>query len=165
MRQFPLVACTAFLFRMFLAVSVSAVTPTPTQEKYGGSIFFDTIPTDATIWLDGAEKGNSPFTFFSEKNASFSVRVSKKGYRDFTDTVSVSDGKRVVFNARLTLLPADREVVTTAPARVTTVTTIPKSTMKVPTPWPTTTPGSPSDPAIAAGAILLSALFLGLRRR
>jgi hypothetical protein len=154
-----------FLFLMFLASSASAVTPTPTQEKNGGSIFFDTTPTDATIWLDGAEKGNSPFTFFTEENATFSVRVSKKGYRDYTDTVSVSDGKRVVFTARLTQLPADLEVMTTTAVPVTTVTTIRKSTMNVPTPWPTTSPGSPADPALAVGAVVLGAGYLVLRRR
>jgi hypothetical protein len=154
-----------FLFLMFLASSASSVTPTPTQEKNGGSIFFDTTPTDATIWLDGAEKGNSPFTFFTEENATFSVRVSKKGYRDYTDTVSVSDGKRVVFTAQLTLLPADLEQLTTTAARVTTVATIPKSTMKIPTPWPTTSPGSPSDPSLAVVAAVFGAVLLVLRRR
>jgi|WetSurMetagenome_2_1015567.scaffolds.fasta_scaffold00630_15 hypothetical protein len=159
------VVCTVFLVSLLVAGVASAVTPTPTQEKYGGSIFFDTSPTDATIWLDGAEKGNSPFTFFSEKNASFSVRVSKKGYQDYTDTISVSDGKRVVFNARLTLLPSDLEQVTTTSARVVTVPTIPRSTMKVPTPWPTTSPASPADPVIPLGAAVLGAAFIGLRRR
>ena len=165
MKRFPLAVCTTFLLLMFLAGSASAVTPTPTTEKNGGSIFFDTIPSDATIWLDGAEKGNSPFTFFSEENATFSVRVSKKGYRDYTDTVSVSDGKRVVFTARLEPLPADLEEVTTTVVTVTTVTTIPKSTIKIPTPWPTTTPGSPADPSVAVGAAVLGAMFLVLRRR
>ena len=161
MKRSPFSVCFVLLSLLLLTGITSAAAPTPTPEKTGGSIFFDTTPSDATIWLDGAEMGNSPFTYFSAENRTFTVLVRKKGYRDYTDTISVSDGKRVVFTARLIQLPSDLSATTsTTTAPVTTATTVRKSTMKIPTPWPTPSPESPVDPAVGIGAALLGGLLV-----
>jgi hypothetical protein len=144
-------------------ITVNATTTTP--EKEGGSIFFDTIPSDATIWLDNVNIGTSPFTYSSDKSATFIVLVRKKMFEDYTGTVTVSDGKRVVFYARLTPVSHALAEENTYVAPVTTATTIRKSTMNIPTPWPTTTPQSPLDPALVIGAAALGTGFWVIRRR
>jgi len=145
--------------------TVSAVTMTTTPGMTGGSIYFETNPPGATIWLDNIELGTSPLTYYSEKTGTLDVRVRKKFYEDYTDKVVVIEGERVVFYARLTLVPGDTTVQTTAATPVTTVTTISTSTIKIPTPWPTTSPESPLDPAVVIGAAAIGIGFFAIRRR
>ena len=69
----------------------------------------------------------------------------RKGYEDFTASVTVEEGRRIEFFAKLTPLPRGITPENTpAPTQVTTATTIRKSTLDIPTPWPTTTQ-SPGD--------------------
>jgi len=42
----------------------------------------------------------SAFTYYFEKTGTFEVRVWKKGYENYTDTVTVVEGKRIVFHCR-----------------------------------------------------------------
>jgi hypothetical protein len=93
------------------------------------------------------------------------VRLRKKFYEDYTDNVVVIEGERVVFYARLTLVPSVTTVETAAATTVTTATTISTSTIKVPTPWPTTSPESPVDPAVVIGAAAIGIGFFAIRRR
>jgi len=144
-------------------VTMNATMTTP--EKEGGSIYFETIPPEATIWLDNVNIGTSPFTYYSDKSETFIVLVQKKEYEDYTGTVTVSDGKRVVFYARLTPVSHAVTEENTYVAPVTTATTIRKSTMNIPTPWPTTSPESPVDPAVVIGAGALGTGFFVIRRR
>jgi hypothetical protein len=144
-------------------ITMNATATTP--EKEGGSIFFDTVPAEATIWLDNVNIGTSPFTYSSDKSATYIVQVRKKMYEDYTGTVTVSDGKRVVFYARLTPVSHAITEENTYIAPVTTAPTIRKSTMNIPTPWPTTSPEAPVDPALVIGATALGAGFFVIRRR
>jgi PEGA domain len=143
-------------------MTTAAATEAP--DRIGGSIYFETFPPGAMIWLDTREIGTSPFTYYSENTGDFDVRIERKGYEVYTRRVTVSDGQRVVFSAVLvpvTLSPVD-ERTTVAP--VTTVTTIRKSTMTLPTPWPTS-PQSPGDPAVVIGAAALGIGLFAIRRR
>jgi hypothetical protein len=178
MKRLPFFLCLVFLLLLAPAGIASTDTATnttttnitmnataTTPEKEGGSIFFDTYPSDATIWVDNVNIGTSPFTYSSDKSATFIVQVRKKMYEDYTGTITVSDGKRVVFYARLTPVPHTLTEENTYVAPVTTATTIRKSTMIIPTPWPTTTPESPVDPAVVIGAAALGTGFVVFRRR
>jgi hypothetical protein len=176
MKQFPVLLCLAFLLLLDVAgvaAADSAANTTPanvttpattTPERIGGSIFFDTHPSGATIWLDNVEIGTSALTYYTEKTGTLNVLVRKKGYADATGTVTVSEGKRVVFDTTLTPVTYDLTV-TDTPAAVITVTTITrKSTVALPTPWPTSAAQSPVDPAVVIGAVALGAGFFVVRR-
>lgn len=179
MKQFFLPVCLAFLFLTAIAGTVSADSPnstltsnatttiTTTPERTGGSIYFETVPPGATIWLDTLEIGTSSLTYYSEKTGTFTVRIQKKGYEDYTGTVIVNEGKRTIFEAELKPVTYDiaetsAPVVTVTPVK--TVTTLPKSTMALPTPWPTS-PESPLDPAMVIGAVITGTVFFAIRRR
>jgi hypothetical protein len=131
----------------------------------GGSIYFETNPPGATIWLDNVELGTSPLTYYSEKTGTLDVRLRKRLYEDYTDKVVVIEGKRVVFSARLTPVPSYITEETTRAVPVTTATTIWKSTITIPTPWPTSSPESPVDPAVVIGAAAIGIGFYVIRRR
>jgi len=143
--------------------TVTTIATETTSDRIGGSIYFETYPAGATIWLDNLEMGASPFTYYSEKTGTFAVRAQKKGYEEYTGTVTVSEGKKVVFSADLKPVTYDLSEYNNLVTTVATTTTTRKSTMVIPTPWPTS-PESPVDPAV----VLLAALgagFIVIRRR
>jgi hypothetical protein len=187
MKRFPFLVCLAFLLVVAGTASAADSTETPattatvnttvnttpiippapattTPDGIGGSIYFDTDPAGATIWLDSLEMGASPFTYYSEKTGTFTVRAQKKGYEEYTGTVTVSGGRRVVFSAVLTPVTYDLSDDNNPVTTVATTTTTYKSSMVIPTPWPTS-PASPVDPAVILLAAALGAGFMVIRRR
>jgi len=177
MKQFPFFVCLVFLFLLVQTGITSAATTTTTAtatattaattttpDRPGGSIFFETDPTGATIWVDNNEIGTSDLTYYSEKPGTLNVLIRRKGYEDFTVNVTVDESRLVRFYAKLTPLPLGIPAETAPAAPVTTVTTIRKSTLSIPTPWPTTTE-SPVDPAVVIGAAAIGTGFCVIRRR
>ncbi len=175
MKRLPALFCLAFLIlpasivsadSLETATTADTMTSVTTEpERTGGSIFFETHPAGAMIWLDNKEMGTSPFTYYSEKTGTFDVLVQKKGYEDYRGTVTVTEGKRVVFSA--VLIPVSRTILdeNTPSVPVTTVTTLWKSTLTIPTPWPTSSPASPVDPAAGLGAAAIAIAFFAMQRR
>jgi hypothetical protein len=143
-------------------VTTAAATTAP--HRIGGSIYFETFPPGATIWLDTREIGTSPFTYYSENTGDFDVRIERKGYEKYAGRVTVGDGQRVVVSAVLVPVSVSPVEVSTTAVPVKTVTTIRKSTMTLPTPWPTS-PQSPVDPALIIGAAALGTGIFAIRRR
>jgi hypothetical protein len=133
------------------------------------SIYFETNPPGATIWLDGTNVGMSVFTYPNATPGTYTVLIRKSGYEDYTGSVTVLDGRRTTFYALLTLPDEDTTVATTVATStpVKTATTIRKSTLNVPTPWPGATPteASPVDPALAIGAAGIGTGLVAIRRR
>ena len=168
MRRSPFSIGLAIMFLLFLVPLVSAGSSDTTADPAGGSIFFDTSPPGATIWVAGEKIGISPFTYYTERNGTLDVLVEMKYYEDYTGLVTVSPGQRVVFTAVLVPLPSDlAKKETPSTVVVTTAAVIEKrSTVVVPTPWPeTTTPESPLDPAVCIGAIAAGLGILVIQRR
>ncbi|MHB8052937.1 MAG: IPT/TIG domain-containing protein [Methanoregula sp.] len=137
-----------------------------------GSIYFETNPDGATVYLNSTKVGTSTFTYGNATPGTYKVLVQKDGYKDYGGYVTVIENKRTVFYARLTPLGEYTTAATTAAAAtatpVKTATTIKKSTLKVPTTWPSDTPttaASPVDPAIVLGAAAVGAGIFVTRRR
>jgi hypothetical protein len=167
MKRFPHHICLAFLLLIIQVgiASAASQTTTTTPGMTGGSIYFETYPPGATIWLDNIELGTSPFTYYSDKTGILDVRVRKRLYEDYTDKVVVIEGERVLFYARLTPISGKITEETTPPAPVRTVTTLSTSTIKIPTPWPTSSQESPLDPAVVIGAAAIGIGIFVIRRR
>jgi len=165
MKRFSYLVGLGLLLLIFPVIITSAASPATIPGPTGGSIYFDTIPPGATIWLDNVELGTSPLTYYSEKTGTLDVRLRKRLYEDYADTVIVIEGERVVFYARLTPVSSVITDETTPAAPVTTTTTISKSTITIPTPWPTTSQQSPVHPAVVIGAAALGTGFFVIRRR
>ena len=151
--------------------ATTTVTTTVTSGEGDNSVFFETNPSGATVFLDGDEVGTSAFTYYTNKDGTFDVVVKKIGYEDYTAKVTILEGKRVRFYALLTQLEAGSTPYSTTPSSGTSgknVTTIRKSTLKIPTPLgtdPPVTEESPMDPALALGAAGIAIGFVLLRRR
>jgi len=145
--------------------ATTTATTTPTPGITGGSIYFETDPPGATIWLDNIELGTSPFTYYSERTGKMDVRVRKRLFEDYTDKVVVIEGERVVFSARLTMVSRRVTDEITAAPPATTTSTVSKSTIIIPTPWPTSSPESLVDPAVVIGAVAVGIGFFVMRRQ
>ncbi|MFA6226588.1 MAG: PEGA domain-containing protein [Methanoregula sp.] len=175
MKRSPFFIGMVFLLLLLLTGITSADTgagstntttvTTTTAQRPGGCVYFETYPDGATVWLDNINIGTSAFTYFSEKTGTIDVLVRKKGYEDYAGNVSIVDGKRVMFYARLTQVSYNLNDTKTPTIPVTTATTVWKSTMRIPTPWPTSTPESPVDPAVVLGAIAIGMGSFVLWRR
>jgi hypothetical protein len=115
--------------------------------------------------------GTSTFTYYTNKEGVFDVVIKKDGCEDYAAKVSILEGRRVHFYAPLTPLASGYTTSVTTPASGTpakTVTTIQKSTLKIPTPLGTFAPAaeeSPVDPALALGAAGIAIGLVMLRRR
>ena len=184
--------------------ATTAVATTTTNPPGENSVYFETYPPGATIFLDGESVGTSPFIYYTNRKGTFNVVAWKSGYQEYEAKVIILEGKLVHFVAPLTVVSA-----TTAPATTTTtattttppattavtttttgilattavktttiattaatpektITTAPKSTMVIPTPWPTDPPvtkKSPFDPTLAPGAAFLAIVLFVIRRR
>jgi len=153
----------------------TAVTTATTVSTGDNSVFFQTDPTGAEIWLDGEDVGTSTFTYYTNHEGTFDVVVKKIGYEDYTAKVTILEGKRVSFMAPLTPLSSSDTGSVTPKSSATpgktsgkNTTTVPKSSLKVPTPWgtdPPVTEESPVDPALALGAACIAIGFVLIRRR
>lgn len=142
------------------------VTP-PREAATASSIFFETSPTGAIVLLNGVRIGTSAFTYQNATPGTYKVIIQKGGYEDYTGSVTVSEGKRTRFYALLTPRGGGTTAMTTLP--VQTATTIRKSTLNVPTTWPTAadtpTPLSAVDPLVTTAAAAAGTLILVVRRR
>jgi hypothetical protein len=163
--------------------STTTVRTTATTASSSGdgenSVFFETNPSGAEIWLNGEDLGTSTFTYYTDRDGTYEVVAKKTGYEDYEAKVTILSGQRVRFYGLLTQLsstdpentPANKSANSTpAPGKNTPMkngTAIQKSTLKVPTPWgtdPPETEESPVDPALVLGAAGI-AIGLVLRRR
>jgi hypothetical protein len=164
--------------------TTETVTTTTTSADGANSVFFETDPSGAEIWLDGEEIGTSAFTYNTNKDGVFDVVVKKIGFEDYEAKVTILKGKRVHFYAPLTIQSSSG----TTPSRTVTATKTPtktagasanatagktpadsgKPTVKIPTPLgtdpPTPTEESPVNPATVLLATVLGVAVVVLRR-
>jgi eukaryotic-like serine/threonine-protein kinase len=136
----------------------------------GSLVSFETNPSGATIYLDNIEIGTSDFIYHDASPGPHKVLVRRTGYNDYSGSITVPDDERATFSADLTPLGSDTTVTSSAATPpetgtatpVTRITTLKKSTLRVPTTLPDETPTeeSPLDPAVIAGTLCLMCLLL-----
>jgi len=150
----------------------TGTTTEPTETASGegdNSVFFESTPTGATIFLNGEEIGTTTFTYYTNRDGTYDVLVKKLGFEDYNARVTILRGKRVHFSAPLTQLSAGSTPVITGASGtpIKTVTTNKKVTIRL-TPLGTFEPTpeeSPSGPATVLWAVALGIVLLVIRRR
>jgi hypothetical protein len=121
----------------------TAATAATTIPQGTNSVFFETTPGGATIYLDGEAIGTSPFVYSTNRKGTFNVVAWKSGYEDYEAKVLILEGKLVHFVAPLTLRSTTTTPASTTAPPATTATTAPTAT---PQPSAKVTP-TPSAPA------------------
>lgn len=155
------------------STTATTLQTTVTSGEGENSVFFESTPEDAEVWMDGNYIGKTAFTYYTNREGTYDVVLKKKGYEDYEAKVTTLEGKRVRFYGILSELPSDSasptcSVPPTASRPGAGTTTNPKSSLKVPTPWgpdPTFAEESPVSPVLAPGAILIGLALIVLRRR
>jgi hypothetical protein len=124
-----------------------------------GSIEVASSPSSAKVYLDSTYVGITPHTEGNVTLGSHEILISKSGYENWSERVTVKNGITTRVNANL---DATQTSVATSQPTVTPTTSVMKtSTIKVPTPWPTTTtPASPLEAPVVLGAIALGYVVL-----
>jgi hypothetical protein len=124
-----------------------------------GSIEVASSPSGARIYLDAAYMGITPDTVENVSLGYHEILISKSGYENWSERVTVRYGITTSVNANLGV--TQTAVATSQPTVTPTITVTKTSTIKVPTPWPTsTTQASPLGPPVVLGAIALGFVVL-----
>src|SRR3989344_9456741 len=93
-----LLAVLAVLFSTQLTGKVSKNTPPP------ASIQINSEPTNSDVWIDGTEKGNTPKLLSLDSGEHYLV-VSRVGYEDYVDTITLTTGRNEPLN--IVLVPSE----------------------------------------------------------
>jgi hypothetical protein len=147
------------------ATLTATQTTTTTEAITNGSIYIESNPSNAAVFLNTEYQGKTPITLSNITRGYYRVIVQKTGYQDWSNRISVSLGTRTDVYATLSPEVTDTTIVTTIPTATILKTTTPiKSTVKVPTPWPSpsATP-TPIEIVVIPGAIVLA--YLVMRKR
>jgi hypothetical protein len=131
-----------------------------------GTISVKSYPTGSKAYLSNVYKGYTPITLDNITPGTYTVKVQRSGYNDWSDSVIVTAGNTSYVSASLVHTPDTTTPSVTTATPVKTVTTIKKSTLKVPTPWPsaTATPASPVDPLMTISAAGFGLALVVLRK-
>jgi hypothetical protein len=92
------------------------VTPIPTQ---GGDIGYGSIditssPWGADVYIDGLYKGRTPLTAGNVPAGMHEIILSKEGYEDYKQNITVTSGKTFTFKKTLTVPKPDIHITVTA---------------------------------------------------
>jgi hypothetical protein len=128
-----------------LAVSASLTNTTVVN----GSIYFSSSPSGASVYLNNTLKGTTAFTLYNVTPGDYRVLMEESGYHPYTDTITVTAGNQAAFYGKLVVVPVETTPATTAATPVITtytpVPTVKRTTVPVPTTWPSETP-APASP-------------------
>jgi|GEM_PF-1817777 len=117
-----------------------------TMISVNGTLYFSSYPSGASIFLDSVYQGVTPLTLYDVTAGTYTVLLQLSGYDDMSGSYTVTAGNQTsVYNSFTSSVTEETTVPTTiATSKTTTKTTTAKSSVTVPTAWPTdTTPASP----------------------
>ncbi|GHV85860.1 hypothetical protein AGMMS50230_14680 [Spirochaetia bacterium] len=87
-------SCTLLLFLLLLVLPFPAFAD-EYNEIAGSGFFIDSVPSGAKVFIDGVERGTTPYSVPSVRTGEYNIRVSKEGYVDRRFKVVVRRNSRV----------------------------------------------------------------------
>ena len=85
------------------AQSITLPAPTPIV----GTLIVASTPVGASVSVDNKAVGTTPLKLGDVFTGTHILKISKAGYADFTQTITITEGKATTINATLTKLSAD----------------------------------------------------------
>jgi hypothetical protein len=127
---------------------LTSAEPTATTAPPGtNSVFFESYPPGATVFLDGENVGTTPFTHYTNRKGTFDVLVRQDGYEKYEAKVTILQGRLVHFTAPLTVYSPTPMTVTPTTSPTTVKTTAQVTTPATPGTNGTTSGTTPGAPA------------------
>ena len=71
------------------------VRPDTFTDVAGSGLFIDTTPSGATVFIDGVERGTTPFTVSSMRSGEYTIRITKEGYAERRFNVVIRQDSRL----------------------------------------------------------------------
>jgi len=85
-----------FASALFLFCSVFFAWPADTYREISGSgLFIDSVPAGAKVFIDGVERGLTPFSLAYIREGQYRIRLNKEGYEDRSFNVTIRKDSRV----------------------------------------------------------------------
>jgi len=102
------------------------IIPVIAQEGIKGTLYINTTPTLAKVYINGEYVGTTPLNLVLE-SGSYEIRIVKEGYYDFVKKINITANETTYINTTLTEIPtvtvAPTETPAAAPTPTTTTTT------------------------------------------
>jgi hypothetical protein len=122
-----------------------------------GTVAFSSNPNHVGIYLNNVYKGTTPLTLDNITPGTYTIEYRLSGYDDLSKQYIVTAGQitdAYGYLNRAAVVTVTTPVYTVPTTVRKTATTVKRSTVKVPTPWPTATPTkSPVDLFVILGAV------------
>ena len=99
---------------------VTVQSPLPAGMPRTGTLSVTSTPADATVFLDGVEKGITPLTISGVSAGLHQLRLTRQGYEDYSTRVAIWPGKTVIVPVTLKVHPVPTPVPTTPPTPLPT---------------------------------------------
>lgn len=71
------------------------------------TLYLDSTPGSATIWIDDIRYGTSPITASKLADGTHKLKISKSGYESLTTTLIIRDGYTLISNIQLMAQPVN----------------------------------------------------------
>ncbi|MCL1927322.1 MAG: PEGA domain-containing protein [Treponema sp.] len=84
------------LYFVFLSFAVDRYEEVP-----GSGLFIESVPSGAKVFIDGAERGLTPYSNSSLNSGEYNIRINKEGYKDRRFRVVIRRGSRVEISVDL----------------------------------------------------------------
>ena len=85
-----------FIGCVFFAFAIDSYEEVP-----GSGLFIESVPSGAKVFIDGAERGLTPYRNSSIQNGEYNIRIYKEGYTDRRFSVLIRRGSRVEISVDL----------------------------------------------------------------
>jgi Zn-dependent protease len=105
-----------------------------------GVLIIDSVPTGASIYIDGSLKGTTPLTNRAMKTGGYAVSLKLAGYEDYITKVTVIPGAVVTVTGTMTPVTQAKGTLTVAPPVSETITVPVISRTETPIPPASTVP-------------------------
>ena len=79
-----------FFQSVFFALAADSYNEMP-----GSGLFINSVPSGAKVFIDGVERGTTPYSVFSLRNGEYNIRIEKEGYVDRRFRVVIRRNSRV----------------------------------------------------------------------
>ncbi|MFA5268547.1 MAG: PEGA domain-containing protein [Methanoregula sp.] len=97
---------------------ITTVTPAT------GTLILDSVPSGASVYIDGSYRGMTPFALRTLSSGNYQVVLKLNGYQDYSRTVTIPAGG--LLDEKWTLVAITTTAARREPATTTPVTTIPE---------------------------------------
>ena len=71
------------------------------EEVPGSGLFIESVPSGAKVFIDGAERGTTPYSNSSLRTGEHTIRITKEGYSERRFNVTIRTGSRVEISVDL----------------------------------------------------------------